>query len=230
MRCRAAGRSRPSPSSSWWRPAKVAASPLLPSARYHPAPGELPAGALQLPWPAVQDPGGVPDAVVGRLARSLGAHTPGRLVASAKSWLVAQRRRPHRAHPALGRTRRGAEDLAAGGQRQLPRLSARRLGRAPPRPPVGAAGPGTHRSRLLRRRRARPHAGSRAPGRPGAAAAAGRAAGGAVRLAAPPSRSPHGRTGRHAPWCWWWTSAAAPPTSAWSRWHSTMARPHPIRP
>jgi molecular chaperone DnaK (HSP70) len=68
-------------------PGEVAPAPLLPSSRYHPAAGELPAGALQLPWPALQDPGGVQDAVVGRLARLLGAHTPGRLVASAKSWL-----------------------------------------------------------------------------------------------------------------------------------------------
>jgi molecular chaperone DnaK (HSP70) len=67
-------------------PGEVAPAPLLPSARYHPAAGELAAGALQLPWQA-QDPGGVPDAVVGRLAHLLGAHTPGRLVASAKSWL-----------------------------------------------------------------------------------------------------------------------------------------------
>jgi molecular chaperone DnaK (HSP70) len=68
-------------------PGEVAPGSLLPSARYHPAPGELAAGALQLPWPAVQDPGGVQDAVVGRLARLLGASAPGRLVASAKSWL-----------------------------------------------------------------------------------------------------------------------------------------------
>jgi molecular chaperone DnaK (HSP70) len=68
-------------------PGEVAASPLLPSARYHPASGELAAGALQLPWAAMQDPGGVQEAVVGKLARLLGASTPGRLVASAKSWL-----------------------------------------------------------------------------------------------------------------------------------------------
>jgi len=67
-------------------PGEVAPAPLLPSARYHPAAGELPAGALQLPWLS-QDTAGVPDAVVGRLARLLGAATPGRLVASAKSWL-----------------------------------------------------------------------------------------------------------------------------------------------
>jgi molecular chaperone DnaK (HSP70) len=67
-------------------PGEVAPGPLLPSARYHPATGELAEGALQLPWQA-QDLAGVPDAVVGRLARVLGASTPGRLVASAKSWL-----------------------------------------------------------------------------------------------------------------------------------------------
>ncbi|MGJ7913918.1 Hsp70 family protein [Massilia sp. LXY-6] len=77
-------------------PGEVAPSLLLPSARYHPAAGELAQGALQLPWtarnpagtqPAQDDLAGVPDAVVGRLARLLGAQTPGRLVASSKSWL-----------------------------------------------------------------------------------------------------------------------------------------------
>ncbi len=63
-------------------PGEVAAHPLLPSMRYHPADGELAAGELQLPWGA-----GESGAVVGRLARVLGAQTPGRLVASAKSWL-----------------------------------------------------------------------------------------------------------------------------------------------
>jgi molecular chaperone DnaK (HSP70) len=67
-------------------PGEVAAAPLLPSVRYHPAEGELAAGALQLPWQS-SDPAGIRDAVVGRLARVLGAQTPGRLVASAKSWL-----------------------------------------------------------------------------------------------------------------------------------------------
>ena len=53
-------------------PGEVAAEPLLPSVRYHPAPGELP---------------GDPPFVMGRFARELGAAVPGRLVASAKSWL-----------------------------------------------------------------------------------------------------------------------------------------------
>ena len=65
-------------------PGQVAARPLLPSVRYHPAPGELTPGDLQLPWtaPDAGDP-----AVTGRLALDLGAQVPGRLVASAKSWL-----------------------------------------------------------------------------------------------------------------------------------------------
>ena len=67
-------------------PGEVAALPLLPSARYHPAEGELAEGALQLPWPQ-PDGAGLAPAVVGRWARQLGAQVPGRLVASAKSWL-----------------------------------------------------------------------------------------------------------------------------------------------
>ncbi|WP_028216613.1 Hsp70 family protein [Paraburkholderia oxyphila] len=71
-------------------PGEVSAQPLLPSSRYHPAPGELAPGAVQLPWPAAAAPEGAAEAVapvVGRLARTLGAQVPGRLVASAKSWL-----------------------------------------------------------------------------------------------------------------------------------------------
>jgi molecular chaperone DnaK (HSP70) len=63
-------------------PGEVAARPLLPSLRYQPAPGELAAGDTALPWA----PGGH-SAVIGNLARQLGAQVPGRLVASAKSWL-----------------------------------------------------------------------------------------------------------------------------------------------
>ncbi|QYG06929.1 Hsp70 family protein [Janthinobacterium sp. PAMC25594] len=64
-------------------PGEVGARPLLPSLRYHPAAGELAAGDLLLPWPQ-QD---VEHAVLGTLARQLGAQVPGRLVSSAKSWL-----------------------------------------------------------------------------------------------------------------------------------------------
>ena len=65
-------------------PGQVAARPLLPSVRYHPAPGEIQSGDLQLPW---TPPDGGDTVVAGRLALDLGAQVPGRLVASAKSWL-----------------------------------------------------------------------------------------------------------------------------------------------
>lgn len=67
-------------------PGEVAAAPLLPSMRYHPGADELAPGELQLPW-NVSDVAGVEHVALGRLARVLGAATPGRLVASAKSWL-----------------------------------------------------------------------------------------------------------------------------------------------
>jgi molecular chaperone DnaK (HSP70) len=70
-------------------PGQVAESALLPSLRYHPAVGELADADLDLPWPQPLLAGGVqlPAAVFGRRARELGGQTPGRLVASAKSWL-----------------------------------------------------------------------------------------------------------------------------------------------
>jgi molecular chaperone DnaK (HSP70) len=61
-------------------PGQVAARPLLPSVRYHPAPNELSAEDLVYPSAGVS-------AVIGEAARVLGAKTKGRLVASAKSWL-----------------------------------------------------------------------------------------------------------------------------------------------
>jgi molecular chaperone DnaK (HSP70) len=67
-------------------PGQVAARPLLPSVRYHAAPGEIAEGALQLPWPAGDDAALTPVAM-GQWARQLGAQVPGRLVNSAKSWL-----------------------------------------------------------------------------------------------------------------------------------------------
>ncbi|MCB1934280.1 MAG: molecular chaperone DnaK, partial [Candidatus Accumulibacter sp.] len=67
-------------------PGAVAARPLLPSVRYHPAEGELAAADSQLPW-TFDDPGGVSNVVLGELARERGTRVPGRLVASAKSWL-----------------------------------------------------------------------------------------------------------------------------------------------
>lgn len=91
------------------RPGEIAALPLLPSVRYHAAPDELPASDLALPWPT----GAAADhrPVVGELARRLGARTPGRLIASAKSWL---------SHPAADRA---APILPWGAADGVPRIS-----------------------------------------------------------------------------------------------------------
>ena len=88
-------------------PGAVAARSSLPSLRYHPAPDELDPADLGLPW-SWEDVGGVPDAVIGSLARDLGSQVPGRQVASAKSWL---------SHPAVDRSAAilpwgAAEDVA----------------------------------------------------------------------------------------------------------------------
>lgn len=64
------------------RQGEVAPRALLPSTVYVPAGHELAEGSLTLPW---GDDGG--PWVVGELARWQGARVPGRLVASAKSWL-----------------------------------------------------------------------------------------------------------------------------------------------
>ncbi|GGH62637.1 heat-shock protein [Comamonas phosphati] len=64
---------------------EVMSQPLLPSVRYQAAPGEL-GEAWREPWPP-QDADAQAPAVIGRWARDLGAAVPGRLVASAKSWL-----------------------------------------------------------------------------------------------------------------------------------------------
>src|SRR5436190_19385776 len=65
------------------RPGSVEARPLLPSFLYQAAPHELPTGSTNLPWDKKNK------MIVGELARSLGAKVPGRLVASAKSWLCS---------------------------------------------------------------------------------------------------------------------------------------------
>ncbi|MDP2902726.1 MAG: Hsp70 family protein [Methylovulum sp.] len=61
-------------------PGQVAARPLLPSVRYHPAAGELSTEDVSF------SPAGG-QAVIGEAARVLGAKTKGRFVTSAKSWL-----------------------------------------------------------------------------------------------------------------------------------------------
>jgi molecular chaperone DnaK (HSP70) len=91
-------------------PGEVDTAPLLPSSRYHPLDGELAEDALQLPWQQ-PDVGGVARVAVGRLARSLGAASPGRLVASAKSWL---------SHPGVDRT---APILPWGAPDDVPKVS-----------------------------------------------------------------------------------------------------------
>jgi molecular chaperone DnaK (HSP70) len=65
-------------------PGQVAARPLLPSVRYHPASGELSEADLSFPSGA---PSSDEVAVIGEAARLLGAKTKGRFVTSAKSWL-----------------------------------------------------------------------------------------------------------------------------------------------
>jgi len=65
-------------------PGQVAARPLLPSVRYHPAVGELSETDLAFHSGISPDDG---LAVIGEAARLLGAKTQGRFVTSAKSWL-----------------------------------------------------------------------------------------------------------------------------------------------
>jgi hypothetical protein len=65
------------------KPGEVAARDRLPSFLYLPAAKEFPAGSLDLPWGAAPH-------VVGELARTRGAEAPGRVVASAKSWLAVR--------------------------------------------------------------------------------------------------------------------------------------------
>jgi len=66
-------------------PGEVGKKALLPSFIYLPTDAEKENGQLQLPW----DPFG--ERVVGTYAQTRGAEVPGRLVASAKSWLCHQR-------------------------------------------------------------------------------------------------------------------------------------------
>jgi molecular chaperone DnaK (HSP70) len=65
-------------------PGEVEARPTLPSFHYEAAPGELPSGALRMPW---EGSDADPRYAVGVFAREHGAAVPGRLVVSAKSWL-----------------------------------------------------------------------------------------------------------------------------------------------
>ncbi len=62
-------------------PNEVADRTLLPSFLYIPGELDFPQGSLSVPWDAE------PKFLIGELARKRGAESPGRLVASAKSWL-----------------------------------------------------------------------------------------------------------------------------------------------
>lgn len=90
---------------------EVAARPLLPSLRYHPAPGELADSDLHLPWPEPELNAQLPRGIIGTLARELGSQVPGRLVASAKSWL---------SHTAVDRS---APILPWGAAEDVPKIS-----------------------------------------------------------------------------------------------------------
>ncbi len=68
-------------------PGQVAARPLLPSVRYHPAPGELSAADIAFPSYRIDALSSDEAPVIGEAARLLGAKSKGRFVTSAKSWL-----------------------------------------------------------------------------------------------------------------------------------------------
>lgn len=88
----------------------MAARPLLPSVRYHLGESELAPAERQLPW-QIEDPGGIANALIGELARERGSRVPGRLVASAKSWL---------SHAGVDRT---AAILPWGGAEEIAKVS-----------------------------------------------------------------------------------------------------------
>ncbi len=67
-------------------PGEVESRETLPSFHYQPASDEFAADALALPWPSGAT-GNSHEQIVGVFARNHGAEVPGRLVASAKSWL-----------------------------------------------------------------------------------------------------------------------------------------------
>jgi molecular chaperone DnaK (HSP70) len=67
---------------------EVGSRPLLPSVQYQASSDEVRSADCFLPWETPSKQGSSSDLpIVGFLARQLGAKSPGRLVASAKSWL-----------------------------------------------------------------------------------------------------------------------------------------------
>jgi molecular chaperone DnaK (HSP70) len=87
------------------RPGEVGDGRLLPSCIYLPGAQEMPPEAWHLPWNEQ------PDVIVGEFARWQGARVPGRLVASAKSWLC---------HPGVDRS---APILPWGAPEELRKIS-----------------------------------------------------------------------------------------------------------
>jgi molecular chaperone DnaK (HSP70) len=71
-------------------PGEVVRKPLLPSFRYHPAHGQVATSDMALPWAHQPVAGDIEQVIIGEWARTLGAKTEGRQVASAKSWLSHQ--------------------------------------------------------------------------------------------------------------------------------------------
>ena len=69
------------PIPQWLRPGEFGPRPVLPSCLYLPGEHELPPESLRLPWNEGAD------CLAGEFGRWQGARVPGRLVASAKSWL-----------------------------------------------------------------------------------------------------------------------------------------------
>ncbi len=92
------------------KPGEVAALPLLPSVRYQASLDELAEADVALPWAATATASDYRP-VLGEWARRLGAKSPGRLIASAKSWL---------SHPAADRT---APILPWGAPEGIPKIS-----------------------------------------------------------------------------------------------------------
>ena len=63
-------------------PGQIEARDTLPSFHYQPGSGEFPVGSIRMPWEGA-DAG----YIVGQFARDHGTQVPGRMIASAKSWL-----------------------------------------------------------------------------------------------------------------------------------------------
>ena len=63
-------------------PGQIEARDTLPSFHYQPAQGEFPSGSVRMPWQSSDD-----NWIVGQFARDHGTQVPGRMIASAKSWL-----------------------------------------------------------------------------------------------------------------------------------------------